>query len=53
MAGGGSDSRRLLGRRKYMNDERNIKRQIPLPLFYRSAGMKDAGMPAGEKAQTS
>lgn len=32
-----------------MNDERNIKRQIPLPLFYKSTEMKTAGMPAEGK----
>jgi|GEM_PF-2380163 len=50
MTGGESDSRRFLGRRKSMNNERNIKRQVPLPLFYKSTDMKTAGMPAGEKA---
>ena len=49
MAGGGSDSRRFLGRRKSMNNERSIKRQIPLPLFYKSTEMKTAGMPAEGK----
>ncbi len=33
-----------------MNNERNIKRQIPLPLFYKSTEMKTVGMPVEEKA---